>query len=63
MALSHDARIAMAVAEIGSENAPNYDYYARKHELVPSTLFRRYRGKTTSRNEATSKHRQNLTTL
>ena len=63
MALSHDARIALALAEIGSENAPNYAYYARKHELVPSTLSRHYRGKTTSRNKATSEHWQNLTTL
>jgi len=63
MALSHDARIALALAEIGSENAPNYAHYARKHELVPSTLSRRHRGKTTSRKEATSEHRQNLTTL
>jgi hypothetical protein len=63
MALSHDARIALALAEIGSENAPNYSYYAEKYELVPSTLSRRHRGKTTSRKEATSEHRQNLTTL
>jgi hypothetical protein len=41
MALSHDARIALALAEIGSETAHNYAYYARKHELVPSTLSRR----------------------
>jgi len=38
MALSHDARIELALAEIGEETAPNYAYYARKHELVPSTL-------------------------
>ena len=63
MALSHDARMALALAEIGSENKPNYAEYARKHELVPSTLSRRHRGITTSRKEATSEHRQNLTTL
>jgi hypothetical protein len=63
MALSHDARIALALAEIGSENKPNYAEYARKHELVPSTLSRRHRGITTSRKEATSEYRQNLTTL
>jgi hypothetical protein len=63
MALSHDARIALALAEIGSENKPNYAEYARKHELVPSTLSRRHRGKTVSRKEATSEYRQNLTTL
>jgi hypothetical protein len=56
MALSHDARIALALAEIGLENKPNYAEYARKHELVPSTLSRRHRGKTTLRKEATSEH-------
>jgi len=63
MALSHDARIALALAEIGAENAPNYAEYVRKHELVPSTLSRRHRGITTSRKEAISEHHQNLTTL
>jgi hypothetical protein len=63
MALSHDARIELALAEIGAENAPNYSHYAKKHELVPSTLSRRHRGITTSRNEASSEHRQNLTAL
>jgi hypothetical protein len=63
MALSHDARIELALAEIGSENKPNYAEYARKHELVPSTLSRRHRGITTLRKDATSEHRQNLTTL
>jgi hypothetical protein len=53
----------LALAEIGSENALNYVYYARKYELDHSTLSRRHRGKTTSRKEATSEHRQNPTTL
>jgi hypothetical protein len=56
MALSHDARIALALAEIESENALNYAYYAGKHELVLSTLSRRYKGITTLRKEATSEH-------
>jgi hypothetical protein len=60
---SHDARIALALAEIGSENKPNYAEYARKYELDRTTLSRRHRGKTVSRKEATSEHRQNLTTL
>jgi hypothetical protein len=63
MALSHDARIALALAEIGAENAPNYAEYARKHELVPSTLSWHHRGITTSRKEAISEYHQNLTTL
>jgi hypothetical protein len=56
MALSHDARIALALAEIGSEIKPNYAEYVRKHELVLSTLSRRYRGIIALRKEATSKH-------
>jgi hypothetical protein len=63
MALSHDARIALALAEIGLENKPNYAEYARKHELVPSTLSKRHKGITTLRKEATSEHRQILTTI
>ena len=58
---SHDARIALAIADIGDQIAPNYAEYARKYELVPSTLSRRHRGITTSRKEASSEHRQNLT--
>jgi hypothetical protein len=56
MALSHDAQIELALAEIGEEIAPNYTYYAEKHELVLSTLSQRHRGVTTSRKEAISKH-------
>jgi hypothetical protein len=33
-ALSHDARIALALAEIGVGNAPYYADYARKHKLA-----------------------------
>src|ERR1700722_16112542 len=58
---NHDARIASAIAEIGDKTAPNYAHYARKHKVDRSTLSRRHRGKTTSRKEASSKHRQNLT--
>jgi transposase-like protein len=63
MDLSHDARIALALAEIGSENKPNYAEYARKYGLDQSTLSRRHRGKTNSRKEATSEYRQSLITL
>jgi len=57
----HDARIALAIAEIGDQNAPSYTEYARKYKLDRRTLSQRYRGKTTSRKEATSKHHQILT--
>jgi hypothetical protein len=33
MALSHDARIELALAEIGEETAPNYAHFARKYEF------------------------------
>ena len=52
----HDTRIALAITDIGDQIAPNYAEYARKYKLVPSTLLRRYRGKTTLRKEASSKH-------
>jgi hypothetical protein len=38
---SHDPRIALAIAEIGDQNAPNYAQYARKYKLDRSTLSRR----------------------
>jgi hypothetical protein len=60
---SHDARIALAIADIGDQIAPNYAEYARKYKLVPSTLSRRHRGVTTSRREGISENHQNLTTL
>jgi hypothetical protein len=53
---SHDAQIALAIADIGDQIAPNYAEYARKYELDRSTLSRRHRGKRTSRKEATSDH-------
>jgi hypothetical protein len=58
---SHDARIAKALAEIGDQKAPNYSEYARKHKVVCTTLSCRHQGKTTSRREANSEHRQRLT--
>jgi len=58
----HDARIALAIAEIDDQkNALSYTEYARKYKLDRRTLSQRYRGKTTSRKEATSKHHQILT--
>ena len=60
---SHDARIALAIADIGDQIAPNYAEYARKYKLVPSTLSQRHRGKTTSRKEAIAEHHQNLIAL
>jgi hypothetical protein len=40
---SHDTRIALAIADIGDQIAPNYAEYARKYELDRSTLSRRHR--------------------
>jgi hypothetical protein len=50
-----------ALAEIESSFKPDYASIAKKYNLVPSTLSRRARGKTTSRAEYQSDRYQCLT--
>ena len=59
MVNKHD--IVQALAEYNILEAPNYAIIAKKYYLERSTLSRRHRGKTTSREHFESQRLQNLT--
>jgi hypothetical protein len=58
---THEARIELALADLGRQERPNIMGTAKKFSLIESTLRRRFQGKTLSRAAATSEYRQNLT--
>ncbi len=59
--MTHEERMREALAELESYSRPNYAAIAKKYELDRSTLSRRARGKTTSREEFQSERHQCLT--
>jgi transposase-like protein len=59
MAYKH--RIKLALEEVANSDAPNITAIARKHNLIPSTLNRRARGVTRSREDRTSEDKKLLT--
>ncbi len=58
--ISNADPIAAALADLELQVVPNYKANAKKHEVVRTTLIRRYKGKTASNHEATTEHRQAL---
>ena len=58
---SHNARIELAIADLNRQEKPNIMGTAMEYQLVESTLRRRFKGQTTSREVANSQYRQNLT--
>jgi hypothetical protein len=59
--MGYEDDMKAALAEIESYSNPNYAKMAEKHGLVRSTLSRRARGKTTSREQFQSERHQCLT--
>ncbi|EED11969.1 conserved hypothetical protein [Talaromyces stipitatus ATCC 10500] len=57
----NEADILKAISDLESQKTPQYAKTARKYNLEPSTLRRRYKGQTVSNQEATSIHRKLLT--
>jgi Tc5 transposase DNA-binding domain len=55
-----NARIRAAMDHLDSQDVLNYAAAARAFKVDPTTLARRYRGKTVSRAEANSTYRQRL---
>jgi Tc5 transposase DNA-binding domain len=53
-------RIKAAMDQLDSQEVLNYAAAARDHYISPTTLARRYNGKTVSRAEANSTYRQRL---
>ncbi|EED14739.1 conserved hypothetical protein [Talaromyces stipitatus ATCC 10500] len=57
----NEADILKAISDLESQKTPQYAKTARKYNLEPSTLRRRYKGQTVSNQEATSIHCKLLT--
>src|SRR4051812_47273987 len=51
----------LALADLASQDKPNYRATAKKHSVVYTTLRRRHLGLQQSRQAAASEHRKNLT--
>src|SRR5271168_352215 len=56
-----NARIVEALADLETQEAPNFSAAAIDYDCERTTLMRRFKGQTTSREEAISIHRQCLT--
>jgi len=54
-------RIPEAIADLESQEVPDLTATAKKYGIVRKTLENRWKGKTTSMEEAVSMHRQCLT--
>ncbi len=61
--IPHNARIQLAIADLESQNRINYTTTAKKWDLDRTTLARRHRGETGTREKATSNSYKTLTDL
>ncbi|THC92492.1 hypothetical protein EYZ11_008030 [Aspergillus tanneri] len=59
--MDHNAHIAKAILELQSQERPKYAETVRKYNIDKSTLWRRFKGKTASIQDANSYSRQKLT--
>ncbi len=58
--MDYNERILAAIADLDSQEVPNYGATAKKYDLVRTTLWRRHTSQTVSRSEATTEFRQAL---
>ena len=58
-----NARIEQAIEDLRSQSKPNLLATAKKYNLVQSTLYRRFKGKTVFPKETRSKNTQHLTNV
>ena len=58
--MSNNDRIEAALADLESQEVPNYSTTAKKHGVVRTTLMRQFTGKTLSNYEANTEYRQAL---
>ena len=61
--MAHEQAMKAALAELEASSKPNYTEIAAKHKLGRHALSRRHQGKTTSRADYFSNHRQCLTNV
>ena len=59
--MTHNARMEAAMAELDAQLQPNFSAVAKNWLLERTTLAKRWRGQTMSREEANSEYRQLLT--
>ena len=59
--MSHNERIDLALASLERQLVPNYSETAREFSVHRTTLMRRHKGISTSREQATSEHKKCLT--
>jgi hypothetical protein len=59
--MTHNARMDAAMAELDAQLKPNFSAAAEKWMLERTTLAKRWKGQTMSREEANSEYRQLLT--
>ena len=59
--MPNESDILAAIKEVENSDIPNYAAISREHNIYPSTLSRRARGITQSREEVSSQQRQLLT--
>ena len=59
--MDNNARMEAAIADLDSQEKPNYSATAREYSVPRKTLSDRHKGKTMSRKAATSEFRQRLT--
>ena len=57
---THDARIRSALADLDSQSKPNYTATAKKWSLERTTLAKRHKGQTVSKQAAIAQHHQRL---
>ncbi len=58
--MDYNNRISTAIADLDSQEVPNYGATAKKYDLVRTTVWRRHTAQTVSRSEATTESRQVL---
>lgn len=58
---SHNDRMEQAIADLKSQDTPNYRATAKKYDVNHTTLRRRHLGEQGTRQAAVSEHRQRLT--
>jgi hypothetical protein len=58
--MDHDARIESVIDDLESQDYPNIATTAKKRKVIRETLLKRFRGKTTSHQEAASYIRKKL---
>ena len=58
--MANNEAIEQAISDLNAQEAPNVRATAKKYDLIPSTLMRRFKQETVSRSEGQSKFQHAL---